>query len=264
MLFSVKEGRVPVGTSSLDWARFGSGPKTLVLLPGLSLRTVKGAGLGLAAMYRAFCKDCTVWVLDRKNEPEEGCTIRSLAADTLAAMDALGIEKADFFGVSQGGMVAQEIALARPDRVGRLVLAVTCGKTNPVLQSAVEGWLAFAQRDDWAGLVYDMMPRMYSEKYLKKYRLVLPVLARMGKPKDPVRFIRLAKACLTCDTADRLPELACPVFVLGGGADRVVGDGAEQLARTLGCKVKIYAGLGHAAYEEAADFNRQVLDFLKE
>ncbi len=49
-----------------------------------------------------------------------------MAADTAAVLDASGIERADVFGVSMGGMIAQEFVLRYPERVGKLILGCTC------------------------------------------------------------------------------------------------------------------------------------------
>ena len=60
-------------------------------------------------------------------------------------------------------------------------------------------------------------------------------------------------------------KIKCPVFVIGGRQDKVVGGAAsEEIADKLGCPIYMYEELGHAAYEEAKDFNKRVYDFLKE
>ena len=86
----------------------------------------------------------------------------------------------------------------------------------------------------------------------------------MQKPKDAHRFIILAKACLTCNTYEDLEKIQCPVFVIGGRQDKVVGSNAsEEIAQKLDCKIFMYEQLGHAAYEEAKDFNKRIYDFLR-
>lgn len=70
--------------------------------------------------------------------------------------------------------------------------------------------------------------------------------------------------CLTCNTYERLTELKCPVLVLGGREDKIVtGEASEEMAEKLGCEIHMYEALGHAAYEEAADFNTRIMEFLK-
>ena len=110
-----------------------------------------------------------------------------------------------------------------------------------------------------------MAERMYSDAYLKRCRPLLPLLAVLQKPKDVPRFVALAKACLTCNAYEELERIQCPVFVIGGKQDRVVGgEASEEIAAKLGCSIYMYGRLGHAAYEEAKDFNRRVYDFLRE
>lgn len=60
-------------------------------------------------------------------------SIRQFADDTSRLMEALKIKKADIIGWSMGGMIAQEVALSNPEKVGKLIIyASTCG-TNQVL-----------------------------------------------------------------------------------------------------------------------------------
>ncbi|MBO7176335.1 MAG: alpha/beta hydrolase, partial [Clostridia bacterium] len=76
--------------------------------------------------------------------------------------------------------------------------------------------------------------------------------------------IRLAKACLTCEAYDRLDEIKAHTLVLGGEADHIVtGEASREIAARLGCEIYMYVDLGHAAYEEAADFNERIERFLK-
>jgi len=119
------------------------------------------------------------------------------------------------------------------------------------------------EEGDFKTLVLDMAIKMYSDAYIKRYRPFLSLLTLVQKPKDVKRFLTLAKACLTCNTYEELDKITCPVLVLGGRQDKVVGKNAcEEIAQKLGCECYLYDALGHAAYEEAKDFNRKVYEFL--
>ena len=91
-------------------------------------------------------------------------------------------------------------------------------------------------------------------------------LCRVGKPEDFSRFLIQAESCLTHNAYEELSGINCPVLILGGGDDKIVGtDAAPEMAEKIKkCKMIIYEGLGHGAYEEIEDFNRQVMDFLNE
>ena len=92
MFLNAKNGTVRLKDGSMDYICFGSGERTLIMLPGLgeSLRSMKGGALPMALVYRCFAKDFTVYSFSRKYPLSEGCTTRDLAADQIEAMDALG------------------------------------------------------------------------------------------------------------------------------------------------------------------------------
>ncbi|MBQ1930537.1 MAG: alpha/beta hydrolase, partial [Lachnospiraceae bacterium] len=81
---------------------------------------------------------------------------------------------------------------------------------------------------------------------------------------DVPRFLTLTRACLTCDTYEQLDKIQFPVLVIGGGQDLLVtGEASVEMAEKLGCQIYMYEDLGHAAYEEAKDFNQRVLEFFR-
>lgn len=264
MIYNVKERQLQIGASKMTYASFGKGNKTMVIIPGLSLKDVKGAGAGLAYMYRKFAKEYTVYVFDRKEDIPEGYTVKEIADDVADGMKLLGLREAYVFGVSQGGMVAQYLALNYPGLVWKLVLAVTLSRNNETVIRVIEHWIEQFKQGKYTEFVEDMLRNMYSEAYIKKYSWMFPVLIRFSVPKNIPRFVNLAKACQTCDTYDRLTEITCPVLVLGGSKDKVTtGEASVEIAEKLGCQIHMYEDLGHSAYEEAPDFNDRIYDFFQ-
>ena len=264
MLYNAKEGTLKIQGAEIDYIRFGKGGRVLVMIQGLNTRGIKGAAVSLAYMYRIFAKDYTVYLFDRRANLPEGVTVRQLASDVALAMDSLSLSGADILGVSEGGMIAQYLAIDRPDLVGKMVLALTLSKNNPTATGVIENWIKLTEERDFGSLIYDMAVKMYSSAYLKRYKPLLPLLTLMQKPTDIPRFVNLARSCLTCTAYDELDKIKCPVLVIGAEEDRVVSaEASRELAERLGCEIYMYQGLGHAAYEEAPDFNRRVLDFFR-
>lgn len=265
MMYHAKEHTLNIGNTKVDYITFGKGRKPLVMIQGLSTRGIKGAAVSLAYMYRIFAKDFKVYLFDRRTDVFDGITVRDLAMDIAMAMDLLEITDADIFGVSQGGMIAQYLAIDRPDLVHKLVLAVTLSKSNDTVKEVVRNWIRMTEQGSMKRLVEDMAEKMYSDSYLKRYKPLMPLLTVLQKPRDGQRFIILAKACLTCSAYEELNKIKCPVFVIGGRCDKVVtGAASDEIAEKLACKTHIYDDLGHAAYEEAKDFNKRIYDFLNE
>ena len=263
----VKNGSVKIGNTDMYYVAFGRGPKRLIALPGLSdgLATVKGKALVLSAPFKIFLKDYTVYMFSRKNDMPEGYTVRQMASDQAEAMKILGIDKACVVGVSQGGMVAQYLAIDYPEMVDKLILAVTAPSANEVVTDAVSTWIEMAKRGDHNALMIDTAERMYSEKYLSKNRKFFPLVARFTKPKNYERFFKNAYAILKFDAKDDLNNIKCPTLIIAGTDDKTVGNEAPHLLEEgiLGSEVFIYEGLGHGAFEEAHDFYDRLYEFCE-
>lgn len=259
-------GSVPVGNAQMWYARFGTGPKTVVILPGLSdgLATVRGKARLLARPYRAYFQDFTIYMFSRKEPLPEEYSIRQMAADQAEALLRLGIDKACVLGVSEGGMIAQYLAGDHPELVERLALAVTAPYTNDVAQRFVKQRIEEARRGDHQAIMIGSAESAYSEKKLKSYRKLYPLLGLIGKPKDYRRFLSNANAILHFDARDVLGQIRCPALILGGEEDKTVDpEGSKELHAALaGSKLHMYHGLGHAAFEEAPDFNARVFGFF--
>ena len=261
----MKNGCMPLGNTEMFYASFGNGEKKLAVLPGLSdgLATVKGKAAILSIPYRKHLRDYTVYMFSRKNEMPEGYTIKDMAADQVLAMKELGIEKTCLLGVSQGGMIAQQIAIDHPEMISKLILAVTAPCANSTAKEVVSGWIEMAERGDHKALMVDTAEKMYSEEYLRKNRKYFPLLATFTKPPTYDRFFKNARAILRFDVRSDLSKIQCPTFIIAGSDDRTVGNNAAiELNREIaGSELFVYDGLGHGVFEEAKDFYERVFDF---
>lgn len=268
MLYNAKNGTLNIGNTTIDYIRFGSGQRTLVMLPGLGdgLRSMKGTALPMAFMYREFCKDFTVYAFSRKNELPEGYTTRDMAKDQAEAMAQLGIEKADIFGVSMGGMIAQHLAIDYLEKVNKLILTVTSARPNPILTESIDEWVALAKRGDHAGFMDSNLQRIYSDGYYRRNKWLAPIVGKLTKPKTYDRFFVQANACLTHDAYESLHKIKAPTLVVGGEQDKALGgDPSKEIAtRIPGAQLRMYQEWGHGLYEEAKDFNQVIVEFLYE
>ena len=266
-MLNAKNGCLKLNTGDMDYIRFGGGAKPLILIPGVGdgLKTVKGLALPFAVMYRALAKDFTVYVFSRRRELSPGMTTRAMAEDLNLALEALGLTKASVVGVSQGGMIAQWLAIDHPERVEKLVLTVTLSRPNPTARDVIGRWIGMARRSDYRGIMLDTAERSYSPKRLRSARLTYRLMGNYGKPKSFDRFIIQAESCLTHDAYDDLLRIACPTLVIGGEEDRIVtGEASREIAAQIpGCALHMYPGLGHGLYEEATDFLTRVAAFCR-
>ena len=75
------------------------------------------------------------------------------------AMEALGMKNAAVMGVSQGGMIAQVLAVRHPELVGKLVIAVSAPRINDTIRECVGAWISFAEAGDHKGLMISTAER---------------------------------------------------------------------------------------------------------
>ncbi len=266
MFYNAKGSKVKVGRTDMDYVVFGYGKKPLIILPGLSdgLKTVYKQEKVLAMYYKQFAQNFRIYIFSRKNKLETGCSTRDMARDLKVAMDKLGIFNAYVMGVSQGGMIAQYLAIDYPEMVEKLILGVTVSRPTETVQKVVKNWMEMAGSNDYRSLIIDTMEKTYTEKYLKRFRLMFPVISRIGKPKDFGRFLIQANACIHHNSYNELDKIKCPTLVIGGDSDTVVGKNTSQemAGKIKKSKLVLYEGLGHGAYAETKDFNHQIMKFL--
>ena len=266
MFYQSENGTLNIGNTTMDYIRFGSGQRSLIMLPGLGdgLRTVKGTAASMALAYRLFAKEFTVYVFSRKNELPEGYSTRDMARDQAEAMEQLGIQSAHVLGVSMGAMIAQYLAIDHPEKVEKLILAVTSSKPNPILTESVEEWVSLAKVGDHCAFMDSNLKRIYSEAYYNKNKGMISLVSKLTKPKSYERFFIQAQACLQHNAYEDLPRIKAPTLIVGGEQDLALGSDAsgEIAAQIPNAQLFMYEQWGHGLYDEAKDFHDRCLQFL--
>jgi 3-oxoadipate enol-lactonase len=192
-------------------------------------------------------------------------TTAGLAADAVALLDVLGIDRAAVFGMSLGGMIAQELAIGWPERVDRLVLGCTHAGVRHAARPPREAGQAFAmETDDWAERMRALAPFAFAsgvdpemlERFIEK---------KSADVQDPVGYRAQIAAALSHDTYDRLGHIRAPTLVMTGDDDRVIpGESSKPLAERIpDAELVVIPGTGHLFFMEEPDHTHSVLvDFL--
>ena len=261
-MFNIKESKVRVNDMDFDYISFGKVKKNLVIIQGLNTNGIKGSSLMLSLMYRKFTKDYKVYLFERRMNIDSNITVKDFADDYALIMQELGIENADIFGVSQGGMIAQHLAVLYPEVIDKLVLVVTVPYCNENTKQLLNNWIQYVENDDYKQLMDENIKMMYTDKYYQANKWMIPIVAKFSKPKSPQRFITMAKACIEhhCD-----PNLIkVPTLIIAGRKDDTLGvEGSIELNHHItGSELKIYEDYGHAVYDEAKDFDQTIIDYL--
>lgn len=203
--------------------------------------------------------------------PEEPFTIADMASDTVGLLDALGIDKAHFFGVSMGGLICQILALDYPDRVKKVILGCTTHGGRYAVQPEHEVMTVLAKASD---------PNIPVEEAV---RMRLPVICSdRFINEDPERLEELVEfsmkywptpqgangqfgALSVFNVKKRLGEITCPILVITGGEDRMMPpENSKLLAEGIsGAELSILDGAGHSfTFERPDEVNKVLLDFL--
>ncbi len=192
-------------------------------------------------------------------------TTAQLAEDALGVLDALEIERADVLGISLGGMIAQELVLAAPDRVDKLVLCSTTAG-GPQSVPMPEKTLALMGKLD---LDPQEAMRLFVENALSASPpdgLVDEIVAyRTANPPDGAGWYAQASAGAAHDALARLGDIRVPTLVIHGTADNVVDAGnAPLIADAIpGARLELLEGVGHLLpWERPDEFAALVEEFL--
>ena len=258
IISSVKKDNTEIGYFS-----FGNGKKTLVILPGLDVRMITESAKNVENAYSRFKNDYTVYVIDRKTDIPNGYTIFDIADDTAYVMNELGLENADVFGASMGGMIAQVLTINYPKLVRSLILGSTVARCNDYALGVFKEWVSLAQKGDVHELAVAMINRLFSPKLASQLAVAVDMLFPDVTPEGLDRFIIQARMLLDFDVYDRLTEITCPVLVIGVEGDRVLtGEASVEIAAKLGCELYMYgAEYGHCVFDEAPGYKQRLLAF---
>jgi pimeloyl-ACP methyl ester carboxylesterase len=274
---ALQEGLAPAqsGFADANGARlyyevYGEG-EPLLLIMGLGANH-----LSWAAQVPVYAREFQVIVFDNRGTGQsdfpEGVdyTIPLLADDAAALLDALGVDAAHVYGVSMGGMIAQEMALRHPEKVRSLIL----GATSPGGPHAVppDTQVLRALIDQGAAIDRVVSPALlevlFSPAYLAGH--VSELREKFQRLADypatsPEAYAAQLRAAARHDTYDRLPDIAAPTLVLHGTDDPLlpVGNARILAERIPGAKLVLLEGARHAyLLEKQAEADTAVLDFL--
>ena len=249
---------------NIKWESVGEGAP-LLLIQGLGYGRWGWEPIvpGLAARHRVVSFDNRG--IGESDKPEGPYTAAEMAGDALQVLDEAGIDRAHVLGASLGGMIAQELAVAAPERVDKLVLCCTTPggpSTVPMPEVTVQ---LFAEAQT---LAPEVALRRFVENALGEdppAGLVDELLARrVANPPDPAGWQAQAAAGIGFQGVEG--QIAAPTLVLGGTADNVVDHrNAEVLARRIpGARVELLAGAGHLFFWEQPDESVRIInEFLK-
>lgn len=212
--------------TTLYYEEHGSG-EPLLLIMGFTV-----SAIGWRWNIPAFAQDFRTIVFDNRgvgqsSKPDTPYSMAMFADDTAGVLDGLGIDQAHVFGISMGGMIAQEFALRYPQRVKTLILGCThCGGSQAVLSKDpdVLSLLADVESVDVQQAAVVMTKVAVTPWFMQKHMDVLLQLNQLSlqHPTPKHGMVRQMQAIQGHDTYERLPQVSVPTLVITGKEDGLV------------------------------------------
>jgi 3-oxoadipate enol-lactonase len=250
--------------TSIDYDIQGEGPPLLL---------INGLGFGRWGWFKqvpAFTRHFETITFDIRGERGLRNGVADLTGEVVALLDHLGVGKTHVLGTSLGGFVAQELALARPDLVDRLVLVCTSfGGRGPEAMSPgaladMMGLGTFSAEAAARKALEAATGEVYRAEKPEEFEQI--VRWRLADSPSAVSYYEQAKAGARFDLSGDVGHITSPTLVIHGAEDRYVPPAnARALAGAIpGAKLRLLEDAGHLVFvERFADVNREVVRFLK-
>jgi pimeloyl-ACP methyl ester carboxylesterase len=257
--------KVELPGRELHYERAGSG-EPLLLIQGMS-----GTHLAWGRPFSSLLeRDFEVISFDNRgiglsSPATEPFSIAEMAADTAALLEALEIESAHVLGISMGGMIAQELALAAPAKLRSLTIGCSyCGGEGSQLmdpadfQGLVEAMGSGDPQRVFAAMYeLNLSPGFRADE--SRYADFLAMAAALPSPRETIGL--QVQAIMAHDTSARLAGISIPTLVVHGTVDRVLGYPNGPLIASLipGARLETYEDVGHMFWWEQPERSAELI-----
>ncbi len=197
----------------------------------------------------------TVYVFDnrgmgRSTGADSRINIQQMAMDAAGLIDSLGLSSVHVAGHSMGGMIAQELALARPEKVRSLVLLSSCSQQDNRGKAIIRSWGELPSVFDVETSTRLILPWIYTEAFYAAPGLIEGLIALiLANPEPPAPAVLRGQAGAICefDSSERLGGIRCPTLVVVGDLDILLPPAVARrlAARILGSELIVLEGTAH-------------------
>jgi 3-oxoadipate enol-lactonase len=197
--------------------------------------------------------------------PPGSYTLELLAEDVIALLDALGVDRVHFVGLSMGGMIGQCLALNHPDRLKSLALCDTASvvpaEAQPIWQERMDN----ACKKGMEGLFEETMERWFTPAFLRQNPPMVKLIREQILATPVAGYLGCAEAIRRLDYLDRISEVKTPALIMVGEDDpgMPVSSAEAMHKRMTNSKLVVLRSARHlSSVEQAQAFNAALLEFL--
>src|SRR5436190_2482498 len=234
---------------------------------------ITGVGMAAATRLRTvpLLEDTFDVVMFEAGRPEPaspGGVIARLADEAAEALATAGLPAAHVYGLSFGGLVAQELALRHPESVRSLVLAATSAGGDAYVPPDDDAQEFIRRRTEMPGAegLWAAVPYNYAlvTRRRRAVRISEDIMERIRRPVDRAHHRLQSSAAFEHDGTGRLSELTAPTLIVHGAEDRIVPpENGRVLARLIpGARLHVVDDGAHMLPTDAPQADAEVTRFL--
>lgn len=197
--------------------------------------------------------------------PAGGYTLSQLADDALALLDALGIARTHWMGLSMGGMIGQTVALKAPQRFSSLILCDTSSRVPPEARPLWDDRIRTAETQGMAPLVEGTLSRWFTEPFRKQGGAELERVRGLIARTPPRGYIGCCHAIAALNLTDHIGAIKLPTLIVVGEEDQGTPVAASRVIneQIKGSELVILKSASHLSnVEQPAAFTAAVMAFL--
>jgi len=254
---------VNFNNKTMRYFKFGSGLKTIIMIPGLSAKSVMESEEIVKNEYKELTSDFTIYCFDRINNPNIGYSIKDMAKDTLDVVDILNLKDLYLLGASQGGMICLSMALIKPELIKKIVVASTTTKVDEKLKNHMNRFISLSKEKKLVELILDFSKLIYPEDFYLKMESFLIDYANSITDVELKNFIIFADAINNFDIFDEIGKINKPVLFVHDKTDNLISidNFYKVMDKYKNFNYYIYENYGHTLYDLAPDFKGRIKEF---
>ena len=252
---------------NMKYFKFGSGNKIMVMIPGLSIKSVMEYESSIINDYKVFEKEFSIYCFDRISNPNENYSIKDMAKDTLEVLHLLNLKDIYLFGASQGAMICFNMLLLEESLFKKFVVASSCTRVDDFINNSINGFIKYAKNKDKKELFLGFSKLIYPSEFFLKYENVLTDIIPTIKDEELDKFIIFAKSIINFDIFEQVKDVNIPVLFVHDKLDNLINinnvyNFLDYYKYKNNFTNYFFEGFGHALYDLAPDFKKVMKDFF--
>ena len=256
---------IKVNGKTVGYYKFGDGKKTLVIIPGIGVRSAVPMGPFVEKAFECFKNEYTAYLIERANVLNDEESVDSIAKDYLEVFDKLKLKDLYIYGASFGGMLCQSIVRQRPELIKKMALASTfAGRTGH--KEGIMKWKDLTDKNNPTDLVVNMLKDIYSPNVAAQLHDAMVKDAKSLTDADIKRFKTQLEAIMGFNNTENLKKITCPVLIIAAKGDRLISyKESEYMHEEIkDSELCLYdETMPHAVYDEAKDIPERIYKFFE-